>query len=76
VRRGRAYHVWDVIVSHVLLGRTVVFGLCTTKPIKPKNLKTFFKKPRFFSPDANSRTYMKSRRFLCYCDSKQQSIAV
>jgi len=44
-------------ISRVLLGRTVVFGLCTKKPIKPikpknlkkpKNPKTFFKKPRIF----------------------------
>jgi len=27
------YHVWDVFLSHVLVGRTVVFGLCTKKPI-------------------------------------------
>jgi len=37
-------------LSHVLLGGTVVFGLLQKKPVKPKNLKTFFKKPRFFQP--------------------------
>jgi len=61
-QKGKAYHVWDVFLSHVLLGRTVVFGLCTKKPIKPKNF--LLKNLGFFQPwhyvpktHRNSRVY-------------------
>jgi len=47
-----AYRVWDV--SHVLLGRTFVFGLRTKKPFKAfkKTLKTLQK--TFLNPVLSS----------------------
>ena len=54
MRRGRAYHVWDVffflICFWVVLSCSVFVQKKPIKPKKPKNLKTFFKNLGFSSP--------------------------
>jgi len=36
----RMYHVWDI--ARKFLGHNFVSDLCTLKPKKPKNLKTYY----------------------------------
>jgi len=54
VAGGRVYHVWDI--PREFLDHNFVSGLCT---LKPNNLKTFPKKPRFFSDTTGTYVWPK-----------------